>query len=93
LRQRDGVEHRFPWIRSLRASLQGSTSVLFSFVLSFGSGRIIHHPAIKNESWLPNNVRSLAMAMRDVQQGNFNIQLPVGSTHEVGRLTDSFNFS
>jgi adenylate cyclase len=41
---------------------------------------------------LSRPVRSLASAMRDVQQGNLNIQLPVGSTDEVGRLTDSFNF-
>jgi class 3 adenylate cyclase len=41
---------------------------------------------------LSRPVRSLAIAMRDVQQGNLNIQLPVGSTDEVGRLTDSFNF-
>jgi adenylate cyclase len=37
-------------------------------------------------------VRSLASAMRDVQQGNLNIQLPVSSGDEVGRLTRSFNF-
>ena len=37
-------------------------------------------------------VRSLASAMRDVQQGNLNVQLPVSSTDEVGRLTNSFNF-
>jgi adenylate cyclase len=30
--------------------------------------------------------------MRDVQQGNLNVQLPVSSRDEVGRLTDSFNF-
>ncbi len=41
---------------------------------------------------LSRPVRSLAIAMRDVQLGNLNIQLPVGSTDEVGRLTDSFNF-
>ncbi len=41
---------------------------------------------------LSRPVRSLAAAMRDVQQGNLDIQLPVGSTDEVGRLTDSFNF-
>ncbi len=41
---------------------------------------------------LSRPVRSLAVAMRDVQQGNLNIQLPVGSTDEVGRLTDAFNF-
>src|SRR5213592_1556842 len=41
---------------------------------------------------LSRPVRSLAIAMRDVQQGNLNIQLPVGSTDEMGRLTDSFNF-
>jgi adenylate cyclase len=41
---------------------------------------------------LSRPVRSLALAMRDVQQGNLNIQLPVSSTDEVGRLTDSFNF-
>jgi adenylate cyclase len=41
---------------------------------------------------LSRPVRSLATAMRDVQQGNLNIELPVGSTDEVGRLTDSFNF-
>ena len=41
---------------------------------------------------LSRPVRSLAIAMRDVQQGNLNIQLPIGSTDEVGRLTDSFNF-
>jgi len=37
-------------------------------------------------------VRLLANAMRDVQQGNLNIQLPVRSDDEVGRLTKSFNF-
>lgn len=41
---------------------------------------------------LSRPVRSLATAMRDVQQGNLDIQLPIGSTDEVGRLTDSFNF-
>jgi class 3 adenylate cyclase len=41
---------------------------------------------------LSRPVRSLATAMHDVQQGNLNIQLPVGSTDEVGRLTDAFNF-
>jgi len=41
---------------------------------------------------LSRPVRSLADAMRDVQGGNLNIQLPVSSTDEVGRLTDSFNF-
>ncbi len=41
---------------------------------------------------LSRPVRSLAIAMRDVQQGNLDIQLPVSSADEVGRLTDSFNF-
>jgi adenylate cyclase len=41
---------------------------------------------------LSRPVRSLATAMRDVQQGNLNIELPVDSTDEVGRLTDAFNF-
>jgi len=41
---------------------------------------------------LSRPVRSLAIAMRDVQQGNLNIELPVSSTDEVGRLTDAFNF-
>jgi class 3 adenylate cyclase len=41
---------------------------------------------------LSRPVRSLATAMHDVQQGNLNIQLPVGSADEVGRLTDAFNF-
>ena len=41
---------------------------------------------------LSRPVRSLASAMRDVQGGNLNIQLPVSSTDELGRLTDSFNF-
>ena len=41
---------------------------------------------------LSRPVRSLATAMRDVQRGNLNIQLPVSSTDEVGRLTDAFNF-
>ena len=41
---------------------------------------------------LSRPVRSLAIAMRDVQQGNLDIQLPVISSDEVGRLTDSFNF-
>jgi adenylate cyclase len=30
--------------------------------------------------------------MRDVQQGNLSVQLPVSSTDEVGTLTNSFNF-
>ena len=37
-------------------------------------------------------VRSLVSAMNEVQQGNLNIQLPVSSGDEVGRLTSSFNF-
>ena len=41
---------------------------------------------------LSRPVRSLAAAMRDVQGGNLNIELPVSSSDEVGRLTDSFNF-
>jgi phosphoserine phosphatase RsbU/P len=41
---------------------------------------------------LTQPVRSLASAMRDVQKGNLNVQLPVRSTDEVGALTDSFNF-
>ena len=41
---------------------------------------------------LSRPVRSLAVAMRDVQKGNLDIQLPVISTDEVGRLTESFNF-
>jgi len=45
-----GFDHGFPLIRSLRASAQRSASVLFSFVLSFDYGWIIHHPAIKNDS-------------------------------------------
>jgi adenylate cyclase len=41
---------------------------------------------------LTQPVRSLASAIRDVQKGNLNVQLPVQSTDEVGTLTDSFNF-
>jgi class 3 adenylate cyclase len=41
---------------------------------------------------LSRPVRSLANAMRDVQGGNLNIELPVSSSDEVGRLTNSFNF-
>src|SRR4030095_5733357 len=43
-------------------------------------------------SRLSRPVRSLAAAMLDVQQGNLNIQLPVGSADEVGRLPDAFHF-
>jgi hypothetical protein len=43
-------EHGFPLIRSLRASAQRSTSVLFSFVLFLvDHGRIICHPAIQKQ--------------------------------------------
>jgi adenylate cyclase len=41
---------------------------------------------------LTQPVRSLASALRDVQKGNLNVQLPIRSTDEVGALTDSFNF-
>src|SRR4029453_19263737 len=41
---------------------------------------------------LTQPMRSLASAIRDVQKGNLNVQLPVRSTDEVGALTDSFNF-
>ncbi|HEU4679191.1 MAG TPA: adenylate/guanylate cyclase domain-containing protein, partial [Terrimicrobiaceae bacterium] len=41
---------------------------------------------------LTEPVRSLASAIRDVQKGNLNVQLPVRSADEVGALTDSFNF-
>jgi class 3 adenylate cyclase len=43
-------------------------------------------------SRLTRPVRSLARAMRDVQQGNLDVHLSVGSADEVGRLTDAFNF-
>jgi HAMP domain-containing protein len=43
-------------------------------------------------SRLSRPVRSLVSAMRDVQRGNLDVQLPVSSTDEVGTLTDSFNF-
>ena len=41
---------------------------------------------------LTQPMRSLASAIRDVQKGNLNVQVPVRSTDEVGALTDSFNF-
>jgi adenylate cyclase len=41
---------------------------------------------------LTQPVRSLATAIRDVQKGNLNVQLPIRSADEVGALTDSFNF-
>src|SRR5499426_1105685 len=41
---------------------------------------------------LTQPARLLASAVRDVQKGNLNVQLPVRSTDEVGALTDSFNF-
>lgn len=41
---------------------------------------------------LTRPVRSLASAMRDVQKGDLSVQLPVRSTDEVGKLTESFNF-
>ena len=41
---------------------------------------------------LSRPVRSLASAMLDVQRGNLNVELPVSSSDEIGRLTDSFNF-
>jgi len=50
LGERHGFEHGFPLIRSLRVSVQWSTSVLFSFVRSFDCGRIIRHPPIENDS-------------------------------------------
>ena len=37
-------------------------------------------------------VRSLMIAMNDVQKGNLTIRLPVNSADEVGALTQSFNF-
>ena len=43
-------------------------------------------------SRLTRPVRSLASAMRDVQQGNLDVHLPVSFRDEVGTLTDSFNF-
>jgi adenylate cyclase len=43
-------------------------------------------------SRLSRPVRSLVRAMRDVQRGNLDVQLPVSSADEVGTLTDSFNF-
>jgi hypothetical protein len=46
-----GFEHGFPLIRSLRASVQQSTSVLFSFALSLLIvAGTIRHPAIKTIS-------------------------------------------
>jgi len=51
LGERHGFEHGFALIRSLRASIQRSRSVLFSFVRSFDCGRIIRNPPIKNDSY------------------------------------------
>ena len=48
--ERRGFEHGFPLIRSPRASVQRSTSVLFSFVRFFDCGRIFRHLPIKNDS-------------------------------------------
>jgi hypothetical protein len=50
LGQRRGFEPRFPLIHILRASVQRSTPVLFSFVRFFDCGRIIRHPPIKRDS-------------------------------------------
>ena len=50
LGERHGLEHCFALIRSLRASVQPSRSVLFSFVRSFDCGRILRHPPIKIDS-------------------------------------------
>jgi adenylate cyclase len=41
---------------------------------------------------LTRPVRSLVTAMRDVQQGNLDVALPIVSEDEVGALTHSFNF-
>ncbi len=41
---------------------------------------------------LTQSVRLLASAVRDVQKGNLDVQLPIRSTDELGVLTDSFNF-
>jgi hypothetical protein len=45
-----GFDHGFPLIRSPRASVQPSTSVLFSFLRSFDCGRIFRHAPIKSDS-------------------------------------------
>jgi len=41
---------------------------------------------------LSQPVRLLTSAVRDVQKGNLDVQLPIRSTDELGVLTDSFNF-
>src|SRR5262249_16405972 len=41
---------------------------------------------------LTQSVRLLASAVREVQQGNLDVQLPIRSTDELGVLTESFNF-
>lgn len=75
-----GTEHRERAVFWLTIAATMSTVLLGLAVAALVTNR------------LSRPVRSLATAMRNVQHGNLNIQLPVTSDDEVGRLTDSFNF-
>jgi adenylate cyclase len=74
------VELRQRYVRWLTIAATASTVLLGLVVAALITER------------LTQPVRSLASAIRDVQKGNLNVQLPVRSTDEVGTLTDSFNF-
>jgi hypothetical protein len=52
LRQRHGFQHGFPLIRSLRASAQRSTSVLFSFCSSLVEMWPDHSPSANQKTIL-----------------------------------------
>src|SRR5262245_28787632 len=74
------VAHRQRYVLWLTIAATASTVLLGLVVAALITDR------------LTKPVRSLASAIRDVQKGNLNVQLPVRSADEVGALTDSFNF-
>jgi class 3 adenylate cyclase len=93
--QRESVNSKMAtWSRSATKATEERERRVFWLTIAATTSTVLLGLAVAAliTNRLSRPVRSLAIAMRDVQQGNLNIELPVGSADEVGRLTDSFNF-
>src|SRR5216110_1659171 len=93
--QRESVNSKMaPWSGSAAKATEQRERRVFWLTIAATTSTVLLGLAVAAliTNRLSRPVRSLASAMRDVQGGNLNIELPVSSNDEVGRLTDSFNF-
>lgn len=93
--QRESVNSKMaPWSHSATKATEQRERTVFWLTIAATTSTVLLGMTVAAliTNRLSRPVRSLAIAMRDVQQGNLNIELPVASTDEVGRLTDALFF-